>query len=63
MIDRIAAALVARMSELRDAESERGDSPVSTAIIIAGLAVLAAAVVAWAVARANHFMSTAPGGN
>lgn len=41
---------------------DRGDSPVPTAIIIAGLAVLAAAVVAWAVSTANGFMATAPGG-
>lgn len=47
-----------RLRALRS--SDRGDSPVPTAIIIAGLAVLAAAVVAWAVATANGFMAKAP---
>jgi hypothetical protein len=58
---RLAATVTARLHEVA-AERDRGDSPVSTAIIVAGLAVLAAAVVAWAVARANGFMNSAPGG-
>lgn len=54
-------ALQARLAELHDADQrDRGDGPVPTAIIIAGLAILAVAVVAWAVARANAFMATAP---
>jgi hypothetical protein len=58
---RIAAALAVRLHELTtDGDSDRGDNPVPTSIIIAGLAILAAAVVAWAVARANGFMATAP---
>jgi hypothetical protein len=61
MTHRIAAFIEARRLALR-ADADRGEGPVSAAIIIAGLAVLAAAVVAWAVARANHFMDTAPGG-
>jgi hypothetical protein len=39
---------------------ERGDSPVPTSIIIAGLAILATAVVAWAVAKANAAMNSSP---
>lgn len=61
MVNRIAAAVAARIHEIR-AENDRGDNPVPTAIIIAGLAILAAAVVGWAVARANGFMATVPGG-
>lgn len=56
---RVAAAVAARLHEMRS-EPDRGEGPVPTAIIIAGLAILAAAVVAWAVARANAFMNTAP---
>ncbi|GAA1026189.1 hypothetical protein GCM10009557_03010 [Virgisporangium ochraceum] len=61
MANRMAAAMAARLHRIR-IESDRGDNPVPTAIIIAGLALLAAAVVGWAVARANGFMNTAPGG-
>jgi hypothetical protein len=58
---RLAAALAVRLHELaREDETDRGDNPVPTSIIIAGLAILAAAVVAWAAARANGFMNTAP---
>jgi hypothetical protein len=58
---RFAAALVVRLHELNSRkEADRGDNPVPTSIIIAGLAILAAAVVAWAVARANGYMATAP---
>jgi hypothetical protein len=54
--------LTAWLSQLRtDGEDDRGDNPVPTSIIIAGLAILAAAVVAWAVAKANGFMNSAPG--
>jgi hypothetical protein len=59
---RIAAAMVVRLHELtRRDQRDRGDNPVPTSIIIAGLAILAAAVVAWAVAKANGFMNSAPG--
>ena len=61
MTRRIAAAVAARFHRMA-AERDRGDNPVPTAIIIAGLAILAAAVVGWAVARANGFMNTVPGG-
>ena len=61
MLHYLAAVLTARLRELATAaKDDRGDNPVPTAIIIAGLAILAAAVVAWAVARANGFMNTAP---
>ncbi|MBT8226203.1 MAG: hypothetical protein HKP61_21715 [Dactylosporangium sp.] len=60
-IRKASATLMVGWREATD-HGERGDSPVPTAIIIAGLAILAAAVVVWAVARANAFMNTAPGG-
>ena len=58
----LAAALAVRWHELstRD-DPDRGDNPVPTAIIIAGLAILAAAVVLWAVTKADGFMNSAPG--
>lgn len=46
-----------RLTELRR-HGERGDGPVPTAIIIAGLAVLAVGVVAWALGLVNDFMDT-----
>ena len=61
MVNRIAAAISARLHGIR-MESDRGDNPVPTAIIIAGLALLATVVVSWAVSRANAFMSTVPSG-
>ena len=51
--------LYLRMQELTR-ERDRGDGPVPTSIIIAGLAVLAAAVVAWATTKANNAMNSAP---
>lgn len=55
-------ALTERLHQLRAPDQrDRGDSPVPTAIIIAGLAALAGVVVAWAVATANGFMAGAPG--
>ena len=62
VVHQVAAMLTAWLSQLRtDGEDDRGDNPVPTSIIIAGLAILAAAVVAWAVAKANGFMNSAPG--
>ena len=62
MIQQLMTVLLIRIQRIHAPDTrERGDSPVPTAIIIAGLAVLAAAVVAWAVSKANGFMSTAPG--
>lgn len=40
---------------------DRGDSPVPSAIIIGGLALLAAALLAWGVSLATDWMSQAPG--
>ncbi|MEV4753691.1 hypothetical protein AB0J86_01040 [Micromonospora sp. NPDC049559] len=37
-------------------EPDRGDNPVPTAVIIVGLAILAAAVVTWAYNTADGFM-------
>ncbi|HEX8629510.1 MAG TPA: hypothetical protein VF755_15195 [Catenuloplanes sp.] len=50
-----------RLRDLRAPERrDRGDSPVPTAIIIAGLALLAAAVVVWAGTTARGFMARVP---
>lgn len=45
---------------VRPSASDRGDSPVPTAIIIAGLAVIAIGVLAWLVTYVEGFMSDAP---
>lgn len=50
-------ATVARLSELRR-EAERGDSPVPTAVIIAGLVVAAAAVTALVKTKAEGWMNS-----
>ncbi len=58
MLKHIVAALVVRWHEVTDrSERDRGDNPVPTAVIIAGLVILAVAVVAWAVAKANSYMN------
>jgi hypothetical protein len=57
----LAATMAARWHQLSTQDdAERGDSPVPTVIIIAGLAILAAAVVFWATTKANDFMKSAP---
>ena len=61
LISYLHVLLVTRVAELRR-EPERGDGPVPTAIIIAGLAVLAVGVVAWALGLVNQFMDTSIGG-
>jgi hypothetical protein len=54
------AHLLHRLDELRrPTERDRGDSPVPTAVIIVGLAILAAAVMTWAYAKAGGFMDNA----
>ncbi len=59
----IATRLVLRWHELTDVKQrERGESPIPTVIIITGLALLAAVVVTWAIARANAYMDQAPAG-
>ncbi|WP_328341333.1 hypothetical protein [Micromonospora sp. NBC_00421] len=52
-------ATVARLSELRR-EAERGDSPVPTAVIIAGLVVAAAAVTALVKTKAEGWINSIP---
>jgi hypothetical protein len=52
-------ALVLRLAELRE-RPDRGDSPVPTAIIIGGLAVLAAALVVLATTAVNNWMGKIP---
>jgi hypothetical protein len=57
----LTAALMVRWQDITaPSQRDRGDNPVPTSIIIAGLALLAIAVVAWAVAKANSFMDSAP---
>ncbi|ASW53102.1 hypothetical protein [Plantactinospora sp. KBS50] len=54
------AAIQNRFAELR-ADSDRGDSPVPTAIIIAGLAVMALAILTAAAAAINGWNALIPG--
>ncbi|WP_051799616.1 hypothetical protein [Catenuloplanes japonicus] len=50
-------AVTTRLASLNRPENrDRGDGPVPTVIIIAGMAVLAVAVLAWAYAEADAFM-------
>jgi hypothetical protein len=57
MTHRVAAVLTSRWQQIKDrTERDRGDSPVTTALIIAGLVLLAAVVVTWAVGLADEFM-------
>ncbi|MET7947948.1 hypothetical protein [Micromonospora sp. NPDC005324] len=51
--------VTARMAELRR-DGERGDSPVPTAVIIAGLVAVAMAVTALALTKANSWMTGIP---
>ncbi|MFJ8686178.1 hypothetical protein [Micromonospora wenchangensis] len=52
-------ATVARLAELRR-EAERGDSPVPTAVIIAGLVVAATAVTGLVLSKAKGWMESIP---
>ncbi|MFB9234872.1 hypothetical protein ACFFWC_04885 [Plantactinospora siamensis] len=54
------AAVQARIVELRT-ESDRGDSPVPTAIIIAGLAVMALTILGAAAAAVRGWDALIPG--
>ncbi|MEV0327073.1 hypothetical protein AB0H63_11610 [Micromonospora echinospora] len=49
-----------RLAELRR-DGERGDSPVPTAVIIAGLVIAAAAVTAAVLDKANDWMASIDG--
>ncbi|MBO4159704.1 MULTISPECIES: hypothetical protein [Micromonospora] len=51
------AATVARLAELRR-EAERGDSPVPTAVIIAGLVVAGVAVTGIVLTKATDWMNS-----
>ena len=54
------AELLHRLDRLRRPEErDRGDNPVPTAVIIVGLAILAAGVMAWAYNAAGGFMDNA----
>ncbi|MEH0935756.1 hypothetical protein [Micromonospora psammae] len=53
------AATVARLSELRR-EADRGDSPVPTAVIIAGLVAAGIAVTALVMTKATTWMNGIP---
>ncbi|MDG4827836.1 hypothetical protein O7627_00790 [Solwaraspora sp. WMMD1047] len=55
-------ALRTRLTELRvTAERDRGDSPVPTAVIIAGLAIIALALVLLAETAVTDWMGEIPG--
>ncbi|MEU7609344.1 hypothetical protein [Micromonospora sp. NPDC049204] len=51
--------LTTRLAELRR-HGERGDSPVPTAVIIAGLVAVAIAVTALALTKAENWMNDIP---
>ncbi|MFG3688137.1 hypothetical protein [Micromonospora sp. NPDC047740] len=53
------AAMTSRLAELRR-DTERGDSPVPTAVIIFGLVAVAMAVTGLALAKANNWMNAIP---
>ena len=53
------AAVSSRLAELRR-DTERGDSPVPTAVIIFGLVAVAMAVTGLALAKANNWMNAIP---
>lgn len=59
-LSRLRAAAAVRWRWLRQPELDRGDSPVPSAIIIAGLAVIAIGVLAWLVTYVGGFMDQAP---
>ncbi|MEU0155234.1 hypothetical protein [Micromonospora fulviviridis] len=53
------AAVSSRLAELRR-DTQRGDSPVPTAVIIFGLVAVAMAVTGLALAKANNWMNAIP---
>lgn len=53
------AAVASRLAELRR-DTERGDSPVPTAVIIFGLVAVAMAVTTLALTKANNWMNAIP---
>lgn len=52
-------AMLARLSDLRR-ETDRGDSPVPTAVIIAGLVAAGVAVTALVMTKAQTWMNAIP---
>jgi hypothetical protein len=60
-VHRIHAALATVLRRFAGPPSpDRGDSPVPSAIIIAGLAIIAIGVLAWLVTYVGGFMDAAP---
>jgi hypothetical protein len=59
MILRLLLMAYLRIQEFKE-NPQRGDGPVPSAIIIAGLAILATAVVTWAGLKAKAAMDSAP---
>ncbi|MDG9672433.1 hypothetical protein [Micromonospora sp. DH14] len=59
IISYLHVVLTTRLAELRR-DGERGDSPVPTAVIIAGLVAVAMAVTALALTKANNWMEKIP---
>lgn len=57
LIHYLYTALVAR---LLTGSRDRGDSPVPSAIIIAGLAVIAGVLLVWVIGLARGYMNQAP---
>lgn len=58
---RIHVAVTQRCRALwRAGNSDRGDSPIPSAIIIAGLAIIAIGVLAWLTQYVSGFMDAAP---
>ncbi|MEU2612269.1 hypothetical protein ABZ570_11895 [Micromonospora sp. NPDC007271] len=53
------ATVTSRLAELRR-DTERGDSPVPTAVIIFGLVAVAMAVTTLALTKANNWMRAIP---
>lgn len=60
LLHRLGEMAAAMQPRLRPLRSDRGDSPVPSAIIIVGLALLAVAVVFAAGAMASEFLDQAP---
>ena len=59
MTHRIASVLAVRIYQLKQlSERDRGDSPVPTALIIAGLIIVGIAVLTWAGIRARAYMNS-----
>jgi hypothetical protein len=54
LLHRIHAGIASRLA------GDRGDSPIPSAIIIAGLAIIAIGVLAWLVTYVSGFMDAAP---